>query len=36
MTGMPTHREPWERLHSQARFRPQYPSEPVVQFHFQM
>jgi SAM-dependent methyltransferase len=32
MTGMPANRELWERLHSQARFRPQYPSEPVVQF----
>jgi SAM-dependent methyltransferase len=28
----PANRELWERLHSQARFRPQYPSEPVVQF----
>jgi len=32
MTGMPANRELWEGLHSRARFRPQYPSEPVVQF----
>jgi SAM-dependent methyltransferase len=31
-TGTPVNRELWEQLHSQARFRPQYPSEPAVQF----